>query len=380
MCVRCEKLKTRRFNRCFSYNSKSKSRMPDPESKKNQHKKGKNDPKEQRKPRQRHQAASEKAERKIDTPKVAVPEKPVYEEPGPEFYKGLKRETDDILKITEEANSKYKKKEIQSNWAKYEIPIESYDEVEEQENMGADYEQLIQAPLSIGGHFQFKHEKSWDISTGPSLYDKYFEINMNDLATALCTIPFYERNNIDKSIFTETDIQTMDHRTSRYKHKYFKIATTESDLQEKLIKGLKEDYSKTEVVEERKNSEPDVADTSPDVDDIHFDDVEPEKSKMIPESQDNIEIVFKRGEPTIESKVNKMKPLQNEVIDPIDDIILGTNEIVDHIEKADANKVKHVPKSEVANTVVTASAEPKKNPVIESPEDLEKWLDDFLEE
>lgn len=35
---------------------------------------------------------------------------------------------------------KYKKKEIQSNWAKYEMPIESYNEIEEQENMGADYE------------------------------------------------------------------------------------------------------------------------------------------------------------------------------------------------------------------------------------------------
>lgn len=62
------------------------------------------------------------------------------QEPGPEFYKGLKRETDEILKITEESNAKYKSKEIQSNWGKYEIPIESYDEIQEQENMGADYE------------------------------------------------------------------------------------------------------------------------------------------------------------------------------------------------------------------------------------------------
>lgn len=70
-----------------------------------------------------------------------LPEKPpAYEEPGPEFYKNLKRESDEILKITEEANSKYRNKEIQSNWSKYEIPIKSYDEVEEEENLGADYE------------------------------------------------------------------------------------------------------------------------------------------------------------------------------------------------------------------------------------------------
>lgn len=70
-----------------------------------------------------------------------VPQKPpVYESPPPEFYKNLKRETDEILKITEEENTKYKKKEIQSNWLKYEVPIESYEEIEEQENLGADYE------------------------------------------------------------------------------------------------------------------------------------------------------------------------------------------------------------------------------------------------
>lgn len=70
-----------------------------------------------------------------------VPQKPpVYESPPPEFYKNLKRETDEILKITEEENSKYKKKEIQSNWSKYEMPIESYDDIDDQENLGADYE------------------------------------------------------------------------------------------------------------------------------------------------------------------------------------------------------------------------------------------------
>lgn len=44
------------------------------------------------------------------------------------------------------------------------------------------------------------------------------------------------------------------------------------------------------------------------------------------------------------------KPIQNEIIDTIDDIILGTNEIVHCIEDTEVNKVKHVPKSEVANT------------------------------
>lgn len=69
-----------------------------------------------------------------------MPEKPKYVDPGPEFYKNLKRETDEILKITQESNVKYNRKDIQSNWTKYEIPIASYDDIEQKENMGEDYE------------------------------------------------------------------------------------------------------------------------------------------------------------------------------------------------------------------------------------------------
>lgn len=101
------------------------------------------------------------------------------------------------------------------------------------------FQKLVQAPQSIGGHFQFKHEKSWDITTGPSLYDKYFEINMENLSTALSTIPFYERNSIEHSVFSQSDLQTMNSRSIRYKQKYFNdksYTTPELDAQEKMLR------------------------------------------------------------------------------------------------------------------------------------------------
>ncbi|XP_063625123.1 uncharacterized protein LOC134796841 [Cydia splendana] len=353
--------------------------MPDSESKKSQQKKGKHDPKEQRKPRQqRNQGSGEKkSEKRTEEPKVAAPEKPAFEEPGPEFYKGLKRETDDILKITEDANSKYKKKEIKSNWSKYEVPIESYDDIEEQENLGADYEKLIQAPMSLGRHFQFKHEKSWDITTGPSLYDKYFDITGNDLATALCTIPFYERNGIDKSIFSETDLQTMDHRTSRYKHKYFKIATTESEIQDKLINSLKEDLKEQEQsnldenVHDEQNCESEVDKTN----EINFEESKLPKTEP---SSNQVEILFKsnQDEHKIETIVKDDKGCSE--IDDIDDIIVDTTKNLNLNKKLEVTKSN--PAEKVENIAVPTPTEPKKKPVIESPEELEKWLDDFLEE
>ncbi|KAL4713313.1 hypothetical protein ACJJTC_015300 [Scirpophaga incertulas] len=207
--------------------------MPDDTKKKQQ--KGKNDPKEQRRQRQRHQAGrfDEKSDSKSEEPKVDKPSKP--EEPSPEFYKNLKRETDEILKITEEENSKYKKKEIQSNWSKYEMPIDNYDEIDEQEMLGADYEKLVAAPLSIGGHFQFKHEKSWDKDIGPTPYDKYFNINMDKLFLAICTVPFYVRNDVPIDLFTEAELVNMKNKANKSKQKYYNenaVPTPELDTLE----------------------------------------------------------------------------------------------------------------------------------------------------
>lgn len=375
----------------------------------------------ERKPRHRNQkkesenVAEKKTEEPKNVPKVTVPQKPVYEAPPPEFYKNLKRETDEILKITEEENSKYKKKEIQSNWAKYEVPIDSYEEIEEQENLGADYEKLIQAPLSIGGHFQFKHEKSWDINTGPSLYDKYFDINMEDLNIALCSIPFYERNSIDTSNFTETDILTMNNRATRFKQKYYNdksYSTPETEAQDKILSNLMDSLKEDNI----------KRDTSNDID-LKYDNArktraESEKSDSYVELQtENKTEVTNAVEEnlTTEKRVSDETKVNKEVKeDKIDDFVFGvTNKIVketvtDNVPKPSSEEkpvcnIEPVESTPVVEKVVPTVAkttpnvakenpvpiatpkvtnkpeEIKKNPVIESPEDLEKWLDDFLD-
>ncbi|KAL0829003.1 hypothetical protein ABMA28_003879 [Loxostege sticticalis] len=368
--------------------------MPE-ESKKNQHK-GR-DAKEQRKPRQgRHQGGShdKKHEKKAEEPKVSVPQKPVYEEPGPEFYKNLKRETDEILKITEEANSKYKKKEIQSNWAKYEMPIESYDEIEEQENMGADYEKLIDAPLSVGGHFQFKHEKSWDTDTGPSPYDKYFEINMDNLFLSISTVPFHERINIDKSIFSETDMLTMNNRATRFKQKYFKdktFTTPELQIQDKILSSLsenvgkvyeakeEEDIENNEILVEQKEDAVSNETLTKQIKDLEINDLKAETTLEQQKVFDNTRTEI--GSETLKVKVPPIKELQiSKDLDNFNDLILEeqikkpqdlvkeSTEIADLKEMQQAAIVKQQPKED-----------PQKAPIIESPEELEKWLDDFLD-
>nr|XP_049700257.1 uncharacterized protein LOC110372152 [Helicoverpa armigera] len=397
--------------------------MPEDSKKNNDKKRG--DPKDQRKPRQRHQqgGTDKKAEKKTEepknAPKVTVPQKPVYESPPPEFFKNLKRETDEILKITEEESAKYKKKEIQSNWSKYEMPIDTYDEIEEQENMGADYEKLIQAPLSIGGHFQFKHEKSWDMNTGPSLYDEYFDINMEELNIALCSIPFYKRNSIDETRFSETDILTMNNRSTRFKQKYYNdksYSTPETEAQDKILGNL----MKEDNVEKERDTSNDIEikcdsarKTSAEPDNtqhVSNDDHPDIKTETKDEPTQKVEENVKREETLIHQTKHKNKTDAKH--EEHDDLIFGNTkeltklpeikkdvtpspakEVVCHTENKPVaaksspvtlSATPEVPKTNLPPTSAGTKAahipvETKKTPVIESPEDLEKWLDDFLD-
>ncbi|CAH0400064.1 unnamed protein product [Chilo suppressalis] len=352
-----------------------------PEDSKKNKQKVRNDPKEQRRPRQRHQAGAmetkiHKKEEEIKAP-IAPPN---HEEPGPDFYKNLKRETDEILKITEEENQKYKKKEIQSNWSKYEMPMESYDEIEEHENMGADYEKLIEAPQSIGGYFQFKHEKSWDVDIGPSPYDKFFEINMDDLFLSVSTIPFYNRDNIQKEVFTESDILNMNNRATKFKQKYSNdkvITTPESD--EKINTIEETDIS---IYSEKGNTKEIINETSKN---LSYQNLVPENIENHEKTSAIKEIPFAK---TCDTDIQIIKQLANnsqitrvdqkndDDIEDLDDI-LNDEKKIKHEDIADSLEIPEIPKDLVA--VTNMKTETEKIPVIESPEDLEKWLDDFLD-
>ncbi|XP_046967704.1 uncharacterized protein LOC124535528 isoform X2 [Vanessa cardui] len=398
-----------------------------PEESKKTSQKGKSDPKEQRRKRQgRHNAApaEKKVEKAPEPPKAVEPEKPAYVPPGPEFYQSLKRETDEILKITEEANSKYKKKEIQSNWAKYEMPIESYEEIEEQENLGADYETLIQASFSVGGHFQFKHEKSWDITTGPTPYDKYFDVNMENLNVALLTIPFYERNDFDISLFSESDIQSMDHRATKFKQKYYndkKYTTPDLEAQERILNSLtrSDNNNETSNSHESNTKLDDVIDNQKDIINAkqeHYEPVNIFSNKNMTDirnkesKEDSVEeniptnsedVINNVSKITIHEENNTMTPLETKTVAEKDnksienekdasDFVIEEDVVID---KEKITKIKPETTLSQENLIpktielpkapkdysINLPKEPPKNPIIESPEDLEKWLDDFLD-
>lgn len=82
---------------------------------------------------------------------------------------------------------------------------------------------------------------------------------MDDLFLSIGTLPFHERINAEKSIFSETDMLTMNNRAIRFKQKYYNdktFTTPELIVQDNILSSLKENIQK---IDENKQDNDDDA-------------------------------------------------------------------------------------------------------------------------
>lgn len=129
---------------------------------------------------------------------------------------------------------------------------------------------------------------------------------MENLNVALSTIPFYERNNIDISLFSESDIQSMDQRATKFKQKYFndkKYTTPELEAQEKILKNL---TTSDNIVESGKNVEEDESKT------MNLKDIYNESKDINLEHYEPVNIFCDKT--VIDSKPNDVKEILDEKI------------------------------------------------------------------
>nr|CAD7201860.1 unnamed protein product [Timema douglasi] len=131
--------------------------------------------------------------------KTLVGEKCAEAKDVPVFdFASLKRETDEITAMT---SKKFSKRQVYSNWSRYEELSEAHEAWKEEKNPSADFESLLNAPVSAGGHFKFKSERSWDVNPA-SLYSEYFALDLDTISQGLACIPFYQKLDLPKSLFS----------------------------------------------------------------------------------------------------------------------------------------------------------------------------------
>lgn len=84
---------------------------------------------------------------------------------------------------------------------------------------------------------------------------------MEDLNIALCTVPFYERNCIEETLFSESDILTMKNRSMRFKQKYFNdksYATADSIVLDKTLNILRDSIKNSEDTSDKDLAEVEI--------------------------------------------------------------------------------------------------------------------------
>ncbi|KAL6264807.1 hypothetical protein P5V15_004904 [Pogonomyrmex californicus] len=86
------------------------------------------------------------------------------------------------------------------------------------EDVGKDFGILINAPLSKGGHFVLKSEKTWAIDS--SQYSEFFTLNLKMLSAAIDCVPFNEYVDVDDRYFVSDQLTSIYNNAERGKAAY----------------------------------------------------------------------------------------------------------------------------------------------------------------
>lgn len=110
-------------------------------------------------------------------------------------YKNVKKEETEKIEHTVEKKSVEKVEDtLPSNWSRYEINEHSDEEI----SGSANFETLLDKPLSQGSHFIFKNEENWSNNIEfHAQFQKYFMVDINLLNVGVATVPFTKRHGYD---------------------------------------------------------------------------------------------------------------------------------------------------------------------------------------
>jgi len=94
----------------------------------------------------------------------------------------------------EEVDPKYAKRNITSNWTKYELPSSDDDEDESsQTRTGADFDYVMASAQGAESHFRLKSEKEWENHNEnvSELSEEFFSLDLTELERSVSSIPLH---------------------------------------------------------------------------------------------------------------------------------------------------------------------------------------------
>jgi len=148
----------------------------------------------------------------------------------PPTFKGVRETGDKLINEanqrylaaqTKEEEPKYAKRNITSNWTKFELPSSGDESGDDSiENMtGADFNYVLASASGAESHFRLKSEKEWDpdtVGSGGEFSNEFFSLDVIELERSLNCVPFPQHIGVKEEDFEPENLSSYKAKSARY--------------------------------------------------------------------------------------------------------------------------------------------------------------------
>ena len=248
---------------------------------------------------------------------------------------------------------KYAKRNITSNWAKYDIPPEEDEDEVEGERTGPEFEFVLASAQGAEAHFKFRCEQEWERQAESigELSQEFFSLDVSKLEAEIMRVPFNQQIGLSEEELVP-EFQALISKKAEASVGGKVKEEVEKDLSQKVLNILSlKSSSVTEVIKEKK--------------------LDPSLSSGTSVTTLPVKTMSEAPAPLEQRKNRRQRGSenQNKANDGSDDL-----KFIEELEKE--SKSEELPtedtaqKSEVVSVKITSG----------ETQNLEDWLDDFLDD
>jgi len=283
--------------------------------------------------------------------------------------------------LQDEEDPKYAKRNITSNWTKYELPSSDDEDDSCQSMTGADYHYVLASAQGADSHFRLKSEREWETAaenTG-ELSQEFFSLDLSELEKCVSCFPLHQQICISQE---EIDKDIRDRLLKKAEAakggSLDTAAEAEEVISQKIIDILnigKKDIPKELLTEELTESV--TVSNVCDVNDLENEHGQSRTENQEPSYEEHIKQSFDQAVPLGQRANRRQRGIKNSLSKKESDNPSGLNEdkdlkFMDNLDK-DMN-AKNDFEAEPASSIVPVTI------VSEETKNLEDWLDDFLDD
>jgi len=282
----------------------------------------------------------------------------------------------------EEEDPKYAKRNITSNWTKYELPSSDEEDDSVQSMTGADFHYVLASAQGADSHFRLKSEREWETpkENVGELSQEFFSLDLSELERSVSCLPLHQQICIAPEEFDKDMLERLVKKAEAARGGSIATAAeTEEVISQKIIDILnigKKDTPKELLTEEIKDSI-----TAPIVGKVNDDQIEQEQTRIDQQEtlrqeppKNTSDLVAPLGQRAnrrqrgTKSVSSKKESENHSGVDEDKDL-----KFMDNLDK-DKNANKDDLEAEPAASIVPVTI------VSEETKNLEDWLDDFLDD